>query len=164
MADDNEWSQPAAPPAPMFLGEKERDFVKQINDEIIERVIGQTILYYPIDVERTNYHSLYGEAINKSFLPPVRVFALVLWEGQETGWIDGNNIDKVANVTVNFHKRRITEDQNLFVREGDYVLWNDIHFEIVTLAEPRLLWGQAGTNFEISAKCIKSRKGNFDAS
>ena len=61
MSDD--WKQPEAPPPPLFLGKKERDLVKQVNDELIERVIGQQIIYYPIDVSRTNFHPLYGEAI-----------------------------------------------------------------------------------------------------
>jgi hypothetical protein len=69
----NEWNQPSAPPPPLFFGKKERDLVKQVNDELIENVIGQTIVYYPIDIVTTNYHSLYGEAIEKTFLPPVRV-------------------------------------------------------------------------------------------
>jgi hypothetical protein len=47
---------PEAPPPPLFLGEKERNLVKQVNDELIERVIGQTIVYYPISRENTNYH------------------------------------------------------------------------------------------------------------
>ena len=47
---DNKWSKPASPPPPMFLGEKERNLVKQVNDEIIERVIGQQVLYFPIDL------------------------------------------------------------------------------------------------------------------
>ena len=36
---DNEWKQPDAPPPPMFAGKKERDLVKQVNDELIERVM-----------------------------------------------------------------------------------------------------------------------------
>ena len=52
MADEkNKWSRPDAPPPPLFLGEKERDLVKQVNDELIERVIGQVIAYYPISLE-----------------------------------------------------------------------------------------------------------------
>ena len=50
-----------------FLGKKERDLVKQVNDELIEKVIGQQILYYSIDLETTNFHDLYGEAIRKNF-------------------------------------------------------------------------------------------------
>ena len=80
---DNEWSQPAAPPPPLFTGKKERDLVKQVNDELIELVIGQQVVYYPISVEHTNFHPLYGEAIKKTFLPPIRVYALVEWEEVE---------------------------------------------------------------------------------
>ena len=40
----NEWERPTQPPSPLFLGEKEKNLVKQVNDEIIERVVGQQIL------------------------------------------------------------------------------------------------------------------------
>ena len=73
MADPkNKWSQPVAPPAPMFFGEKERDLVKQVNDELAERVVGQTIAYYPISIDDSNFNETYGEAIEKVSLPPVR--------------------------------------------------------------------------------------------
>ena len=159
----NEWNQPSAPPPPLFLGKKERDLVKQVNDELIERVIGQTIVYYPIDIERTNYHDLYGEALKKTFLPPVRVHALVEFDGITTKYNTNIGLDKDASITVHFHKRRLTEDQDLYVREGDFVLYGDIHYEIVTLAEPKQLFGQIDHRLEISAKCIRAREGLFDA-
>jgi len=70
MADDK-WEKLDAPPPPMFLGEKERNLVKQVNDEIIERVVGQQVLYFPIDIEHTDFHLLYGEAIEKTFCHPL---------------------------------------------------------------------------------------------
>ena len=160
--DDNKWSQPSTPPPPLFTGKKERDLVKQVNDELIERVIGQQVLYYPIDTEFTNYHTLYGEAIEKSFLPPIRVYALVEWEGIETT-TDTFGIDKTSSINVHFHKRRLTEDQNLFVREGDFVLYGKYYYEILTLQEPKQLFGQTDYRLEISAKCLRSREGLFDA-
>ena len=42
----NEWKRNKSPPPPLFLGKKERDLVKQVNDELIEKVIGQQLLYY----------------------------------------------------------------------------------------------------------------------
>ena len=68
MSEDNKWSQPESPPPPLFTGQKEKDFVKQVNDEVIERVVGQTIAYYPISLDHTKFHDLYGEAIDKNFL------------------------------------------------------------------------------------------------
>jgi hypothetical protein len=158
----NKWSQPDAPPPPLFLGKKERDLVKQVNDELIERVIGQQVAYYPIDLNSTNFHSLYGEAIKKNFLPPIRVYALIRWEGIETEMEDYGP-DKMAQLTAHFHKRRLTEDQNLFVREGDFILYGSSYYEIMTLTEPRELFGQVDHRFEISAKCVRAREGLFDA-
>jgi|TARA_R110002110_G_scaffold82052_3_gene213329 hypothetical protein len=158
----NEWSQPGNPPPPLFLGKKERDLVKQVNDELIERVIGQPILYFPIDLSRTNFHSLYGEAIRKTFLPPVRVYVLVDWEGQTTQ-TGRYGIDKRSSLTVHFHKRRLTEDQDLFVREGDFIQFDKLYYEIATLNEPRLLFGQESHKLEISAKCIRAREEVFNA-
>ena len=160
---DDKWKKLDAPPPPMFLGEKEKNLVKQINDEIIERVVGQQVLYFPIDVENTNYHPLYGEAIEKTFLHPIRVFALVTYNGVETADLENMALDKSTKVTVNFHKRRLTEDQNLFVREGDFVRFGPIYYEIVKLNEPKLLFGQPETRFEISAECIRARDGLFNA-
>jgi hypothetical protein len=156
-----DWSQPDAPPPPLFLGKKERDLVKQVNDELIERVVGQQVAYYPIDLNSTDFHSLYGEAIRKNFLPPIRVYALIRWEGQETD-MQTYGLDKVAQLTAHFHKRRLTEDQDLFVREGDFILYGAHHYEIMSLTEPRELFGQVDHRFEISAKCVRAREGLFD--
>ena len=144
MSEKDKWSRPDAPPPPLFLGEKERDLVKQVNDELVERVIGQQITYYPIDVQRTNFHPLYGEAVVKNFLSPVRVHALIEWDGLKTS-TNHYGLDKTNEITIHFQKRRITEDQDLFVREGDFVGYGKFYYEI-------------------SAKCIKSREGLFDAS
>ena len=153
--------QPDAPPPPLFLGEKERNLVKQVNDEIIERVIGETITYYPMSREHTNYN-LYGEAIQKTFLSPIKIQALVEWEGSKTE-TKVYGIDRVTNITVKFHRRRLIEDQELYVREGDFVLYGDTFYEIVTLAEPKRLFGQIDFKFEIVAKCIKARESVFNA-
>ncbi len=161
--NQNKWSQPEYPPPPMFLGKKEKDLVKQVNDELIEKVIGQQILYYPIDLQYTKFHSLYGEALEKTFLPPIRVYALVEWESYETSH-EKYGIDRKSQITVHFHKRRLTEDQNLFVRVGDFVLYGDVYYEITSLSEPKQMFGQIDSRMEISAKCVRARQGLFDAS
>lgn len=158
---DNKWEQPDAPPPPLFVGKKERDLVKQVNDELIERVIGQQIVYYAVSLDHSNFHDLYGEAIEKTFYPPVRVYALI--EKEETATAFTNyGIDKVANITVHFHKRRLVEDQDLYVREGDFIQYDSQYYEIAELSQPRYLFGQDGHRFEIKATCRKAREGVFD--
>ena len=114
-------------------------------------------------MQTTNFHDLYGEAVEKTYLPPVRVYALVEWKTEKTDYFEGVGIDKQWEITVHFHKRRLTEDQDLFVREGDFVLYGDHYYEIVELSEDKLLFGQVGNEFEIIAECKRARKGLFDA-
>ena len=161
MAD--EWKRPTVAPPPLFFGKKERDLVKQVNDELIEKVIGQQVLYYSIDMQRTNFHELYGEAIEKTFLPPVRIYALVEFTDFSTEYMDSVGVDKTWEVNIHFHKRRLEQDQDMYVREGDFVLYGDNYYEIVKLMEPKLLFGQVEHVFEISARCRRARKGLFDA-
>ncbi len=160
---DDKWSKLDSPPPPMFLGEKEKNLVKQVNDEIIERVVGQQVLYFPIDIDHTNFHPIYGEAVEKTFLPPVRVFARIEYQGVETSFLENMALDKKTGLKVMFHKRRLTEDQNLFVREGDYIKYGKIFYEIVKLNEPKHLFGQADVQFEVLAECIRARDGVFNA-
>ena len=159
----NEWKQPNNPPPPLFFGKKERDLVKQVNDELIENIIGQQILYFPIDLQTTNFHDLYGEAIEKTFLPPVRVYAMVEFTDFSTDYLANVGMDKTWEINVHFHKRRLEEDQDMYVREGDFVAYGDYYYEIVKLSEDTKLFGQVHHGFEISARCRRARKGLFDA-
>ena len=162
MADDpvNKWNQPESAPPPMFFGKKERDLVKQVNDELAERVIGQTIAYYSVSLEDSDYHPIYGEAIDKVTLAPVRVYAYVTVENEQTN--ERYGYEYQTKLTVNFHRKRITEDQNLFVRVGDFVQYGDEFYEIArTYNDTRYYFGQVEHKFQISAECIKARKGTF---
>ena len=162
MSNDNRWSKPASPPPPLFFNDKERDLVRQVNNELIERVIGQDLLYYPISLEHSNFHPLYGECMKKTFLPPIRVYALVDWEGSETESKNGTT-DRRYAITVHFHTRRLQEDQDLYVQEGDFIHYGDDFYEIVSLNAPRIIFGQTEWKTEIVAKCIKAREDTFDA-
>ena len=113
-------------------------------------------------MEHSSFHDLYGEAIEKSFYPPVRVYALVTKEETDTQFTN-YGIDKVANITVHFHKRRLVEDQDLYVREGDFIQYDGQYYEIAQLSQPRYLFGQDGQRLEIKAMCRKTREGTFNA-
>jgi len=156
------FTRPAAPPPPLFVGDKERKLVRQVNTELIENVIGQVIAYYAISLEHTNFHPVYGEAIDKTFLPPVRVYALVEATPSEVT-NDSKGYDKRPQISVYFHRKRLTEDQDLFVRVGDFVYYDGDYYEIASTKGSKRLFGQAGQKYEITALCIKAREGVFDA-
>lgn len=159
--DQKKWVQPEQPPPPMFLGKKERDLTKQVNDELIERVIGQNIIYFPLNIKNSNFHPLYGEAINKTFLRPIIIKALVKLETDQTT-TELYGLDKESKLTINFHKRRLTQDQDLYVREGDVIFYGTTFYEIVKLSEPRTLFGQVDYRVEITATCLRVRQGFFN--
>ncbi len=160
MSENNKYDRLEGSPPQLFFNQKEKDFVKQVNDELLERVIGQEIVYYPIDMETTNFHPLYGEAIKKNFLNPIKIGVLVEWTDNPTN-VSNYGSDSTSSITIHFHKRRLTEDQNLFLRVGDFIAFDDNFYEILQTFEPKLLWGNAYNKFEISAKCVKARKGVF---
>ena len=158
------FTRPTAPPAPMFAGQKEFDLSKQLSQEIAERVINQPVAYYSIDFENTEYN-FYGEAINKTFLPPVLVYCFLEFEGgkYDSTKVDHFGLEKNSKLLIHFPRRRLQEDLNLYVREGDFVLHSGVLFEIVSLSEPQSPFGQTLQRVEITANCIRSRKGLFNA-
>jgi hypothetical protein len=144
----------------MFFGKNERDLVKQVNDELAERVLGQTIAYYPISIEESNFNQTYGEAVEKVSLPPVRVFAYVQVDNEQTN--EKYGYEYQSKLTVNFHRRRLIEDQNLFVRVGDFVQYGDTFYEIVKIYnDTRYYFGQVEHKFQVSAECVRARSGAF---
>ena len=94
-------------------------------------------------------------------MPPIRVYSRVSWKGTKTESTK-YGIDRRPQIVVDFHKRRLTEDQNLYVRVGDFVRYGDFDYEIVELSEPKLLFDQTDKSFEISATCILAREGKFN--
>lgn len=162
MTEDNKWTLPEdnIVDPPLFTGEQERDFQKQISDEVIERIVNQFVMYYAIDYNSTNYHDIYGEAIRKTFYPPVKVMAIVEWMGEETT-TDVFNIDKRPKIQVYFPHRRVTEDRGLEVREGDFVKYGRDFYEIVKLNEDKELFGTFKYKVEIIAECVKARQDYF---
>ncbi len=164
---NNKWTQPVQPPPPLFVGKAERNFVKQINDEIIEKIVGEQILYFPVDIEKSNFHPLYGESIKKTTLRPIRVYGLIEYVGSDRVQ-EKYGFDNLYNINVHLHKRRLTEDQNLFARLGDFVQYDEMYFEIVDIFEPRYLFGQDSafddnTSLEVTLVAKQARRGLFNA-
>ena len=85
-----------------------------------------------------------------------------MWEGFVTETTN-LGIDRRPSIVIQFHKRRLVEDQDLFVREGDFVQYGETFYEIVQLNEPKQMFGQINHRMSIEAKCVKARQGTFNA-
>lgn len=160
---NNKWEIPQNLPPPLFGGKKERDLILQVNAELQERVLGQQILYYPLSIEHSNYHSLYGECIDgKSYLPPIHIYCLIDPVEFETV-TNQYGIDRKKTVTLHLHSRRLKEDQDLFVQEGDVFAYGTDFFEITEIQESQLIFGQIENKMEVMVKGYKIRDGMFNA-
>ena len=62
----------------LFRSNRDIELIKRLNRELIERVTGEIITYYPVSKQLTR-ENIYGESKNKMIHDPVQVYALVEW-------------------------------------------------------------------------------------
>lgn len=145
---------------PLFIGHEEVDFFDSINKELIQKIIGQRVIYYAVSDQHTNTHRLYDEAIKKTTYQPIEINALVLYnEPLQTA--NQFSIDTVYSIEVYFHYHEL-EERKIIPREGDFVKFGKIVYEIEKLNQPQLVYGQINNKVMVKAVCRVSRKGQFE--
>jgi len=146
--------------ARLFITPREIDFISDLTKEISKDVIGQKIFYYKIRSDLTNVHDVYEEAITKIFDPPVEVEARVSWNPSEVR-TNKFGTETFKSIEVYIHYRDLL-DRNLEIKEGDYLSFGSIFFEITSALFTRLLFGQIEYKTGIKLTCKQARKGAID--
>lgn len=144
---------------PKFVMDKEIAFINAINKELIQGVVGQVVHYYAISKEQTHPHRLYNESIRKSWLAPVMINARVLYENEQVS-STGQGQDSKYRAEVYFHNLELVE-RDVRPREGDFLEFGQVFFEIVSVTEPQLVFGQANNKIMTKCVCVPSREGQF---
>ena len=144
-----------------FVTERELDFIHRINHELIQRVVGQEVLYYAISTEHTQVNNVYDEAVRKTWAPPVRINARVRYGNENT--VSSNfGEDSKYTVEVAFHNFELRE-RNVEPREGDFIEFGQIFFEITSVTKPQLVFGQVQDRIMTRCICTQAREGQFQA-
>jgi hypothetical protein len=143
----------------LFWSDKEKKFFESINKELLGHVIRQEIIYYAVSVQETQAN-FYGESESKTYRLPIKMWALVQYEKPITSY-ETMQVDKERKITVKF-LRKYLEEQNTMPREGDFVQFGDILYEVITLIEPKLVTGQPSVQWDFVANCMASRKNVSD--
>lgn len=144
-----------------FISDREIAFINKINRELIQRVVGQEVVYYEISLKETQSNKLYGEAPQKVWKPPVKVNALVRFDNSTT--VAGSmGMDSKYSLDVFFHNEELT-DRNLLPKEGDFIEFGQIFFEIMSVTQPKLTFGQFNAKIMTKCSCTPSREGQFAA-
>lgn len=145
---------------PLFIGQKEINFFDSISKEMIQKIIGQKIFYYSVSEKHTNTHRLYDEAIKKVTYIPVEINALVLYK-EPVQSVTKFSIDTIYSIEVYFHIHELDE-RRITPREGDFVKFGTVMYEIEKLTQPQVVYGQINNKVMVKAECRVSRKSQFE--
>ena len=67
---------------PFFIPQKEFDLINQMNEELIDEIVGQSVDIYKVDIDRTD-ENVYGESTTKYYSVGFRVNCLILYNEPE---------------------------------------------------------------------------------
>jgi hypothetical protein len=144
-----------------FILDREIAFINSINHELIQSVVGQEVHYYAISLEKSQTNSLYQESVKKVWEAPVKINARVLWDNsQSMATVMG--LDAKFSLEVYFHKQELDE-RNVVPREGDFIEFGQVFFEITSVTQPQIVFGQVDNKVMTKCICVPSREGQFKA-
>jgi len=146
--------------ARLFVTSRELDFINDSVKELIKDVVGQKIYYYRVRPEFTNIHSVYEEAIDKIFDPPIEVEGRVQYEPEE---VRVNKFGSEEYYTLNcyFHARDLIE-RNIDIKEGDFFNFDATWFEVVKSVVDSIVYGQIEHSMGVHIICKQARQGLID--
>jgi len=144
---------------PKFVLERDVDFFKSIARELVDDVVQNIITLFKINLNETKVN-IYGEAMNKTWLPGVNLYALVDRE-PESARYEGFGADTDQNITFKVDRFKC-EEINVYPEVGDIIFYNNSYFEIDNTTEIQFAGGQPYNNFSIVISTFMVSKSNLN--
>lgn len=141
----------------LFFSEKELEFIKKLNDELIGKVITQKIYYYKIENKESN---VYGEVKNKIFSKPIDIYVLVDIQEKSEQETNIYGVDTKYSIIVYFQKDRVIE-KNIDVCVGDYIKYGNVLYEITSCLETKFVFGLPTKSIMIKCDCVAVRESSI---
>jgi hypothetical protein len=141
---------------PFFVPQKEFDLINQMNEELIDEIVGQSVDIYKVDIDRTD-ENVYGESTTKYYNVGFRVNCLILYNEPEIIQ-DEFGTDLNSSIEMYFQRENLASGSlNFYPEAGDIVDWNDYYWEINGTTEPQLFAGHTNYKHQIKATAHRSR-------
>tara|TARA_B100000029_G_scaffold498480_1_gene567375 strand:- start:14 stop:487 length:474 start_codon:yes stop_codon:yes gene_type:complete len=141
---------------PFFIPQKEFDLINQMNEELIDEIVGQSVDIYKVSIENTD-ENLYGESTTKYYDIGFRVNCLILYNEPEIIQ-DEFGADNNGNIEMYFQRENLASGSlNFYPEMGDIVDWNNHYWEINGTTEPQLFAGHPNFKHNIVATAHRSR-------
>ena len=135
---------------PFFIPQKEFDLINQMNEELIDEIVGHSVDIYKVNIERTE-DNIYGESTAKYYDIGFRVNCLILYNEPEIIQ-DEFGADLNGNIEMYFQRENLSSGSlNFYPEIGDIVDWNDSYWEINGTTEPQLVAGHPEYKHQIRA-------------
>ncbi len=144
-----------------FVTSREHALIGSINRELIQKVIGQEVVYYALSREETAVDDVYGEAVEKTWYAPVRLNCLVDFDNPVVK-TTGMGLDSEYTLELYVHTAELI-DRNLRPWEGDFVEFGQTYFEVTSVTMPQLVFGQVNNKIMTKLSCVSAREGTFAA-
>jgi len=144
----------------LFIGAREQQMINDWTKEFIKDVVGQYITYYPVSILRTRVHPVYDEAVEKIFDNPIKIDCLVdqPQQGQTMGKF---SLENATTLSVYIQNRDML-DKGFDVDVGDFFLYGNEVFEILSYNRVGDTFGEAEYNTYIKLTSKLARSGRFD--
>ncbi len=142
-----------------FITDRELRLINSWSRELVQGTVSQEIIYYAISYEESRVHPVYDEAIMKEYMAPVRINARVEFEQSATD-SGGGTLDSNYTMSVSLHPEEC-RDRNLRPREGDFVEYGQVVFEVTSVGTGQPVFGQISDKLQIKLTCTPSREGQF---
>jgi hypothetical protein len=139
----------------LFGSNRDFDLLVNINRELLQDIIEQEVGYYKLSLDDTQAN-IYGEALEKIYLDPVKLNCLIT-RGDQVIDVDEFGPDLGRNVSFAFIRRDLV-DANTVPEVGDVVLWHEDYYEVDTVRENQLFIGRD------KSYNIASYAGNYGSS
>ena len=123
----------------LFGSNRDFDLLVNINRELLKDIVEQEILIYKLSIGDTSTN-LYGEALQKTYLEPVK-FNCLITRGDQVYNVDefGPDLGREASFAL---LRRDLEDIQLVPEVGDIVMWHEDYYEVDSVKENQLFYGR----------------------
>jgi hypothetical protein len=146
--------------ARLFITPREVDLISDLTKEVMKDVVGQKVYYYRVREEFSQIHDVYEESPEKIFDPPIEIEALVEWDSSK---VVTNNFgtEKYQKIVV-YIQHRDMMNKEIEIREGDYLGYGTNFFELTTVEDDSLIFGQIEYNTGYRITCTQARVGQID--
>lgn len=144
----------------LFIGPREQQFISDITKEYVKDVVGQYIVYFPVSIIHTKVHELYEEAIEKVYENPIKLDVLAS-QTTRTQKFNQFSLDSEGEMEI-FVQPKDLVDKNIEMFAGDYFMYGDELFEVMTINTLENIYGQAEYERGVKLTAKLARAGEFD--